>query len=391
MCLQQVDNGGQHCSWVQNPSPQGSQCVATTSQPARMTMYSAGQFSLTLTLGVRGIIESLVIQDTGSGQGYFLNAADCVSDGLGAMPWRASPTATAPPTDPKWAPYHFPVTMVPSTSNILWEAAGLPSGIVVRVRCLPPYEQHGPPQINIDQLVDPLSTSQRGTAAGFCISGTIAKSGSWQRTTNLENSGTCVTATAPVMIARVLCSPSTALSGIAACEQTWCSSVRLDVAACLSDIANYGWDKTFCASHTIAGQHAADCTSASGDCVQCVNDIADFGWAEAVSAWGSSTSPATSQCLTLAQLPKTLAACQAGVSVQYLATSGSWVTYVALPSFATLCGGQVTFTAAVDAVMFLHPVRVVQTSLANECAVDLCASVAGFSVQMNLTAPSVCP
>jgi len=395
MCLKQLDNNGDTCAWQASSKPwdvalQGARCVfANKNKPPTMLMYAADNFSLALVLGERSVITTVAINDTGSGSGYILSAYNCMNPG-GQNPWRPSPTATAPLPDPSWLPYTFQSGTEPA-GDVIWTVATLPSRIDVVIRCTRTLQvtasgaaQYGEPRINVEQLAEPKNyKTSRANPRGFCANGTIAKPGSHANTDYLEAQGLCQIQDSTLNIAKVLCSKATTSSGVASCQAQWCSSVRTDLAQCLSDIATYGWDRTFCAAKTVGGQQASACVPTNLDCTKCVNDIADFGWPSAVKDYAN-TRAAGSTCVTRAQLPKQLLACQGGVSVQYQTESGAWTTYLAVPSFATLCGGAIAFDSAKDPLMFLHVVRVQQCSLDASCLPALCQRQPGFNAAFSM-------
>jgi len=401
MCLKQLDNAGSTCVWTPPPATttwnvalQGSECMFANPQvPPQMTMYQADNFSLTLVLGERAVITGITVKDVNSGAGgYYLSAQNCMFPN-GQFAWRNSTTAKSPVTSATWLPYTFEMG-VETGGDVIWTVATLPSQVALVIRCTHTAVQnsqgtgvsYGTPRINVEQLAEPLNyLTQRSNVSGFCPSSVIAKQGSHANTDYITANKLCTIQAASLVVAKLLCSPATTSGGVATCQSTWCSSIRPNLQACLLDITTYGWDQTYCAAKTVTSQLAVQCSSVAA-CMKCVNTIADFGWYDAILEYAN-VQVTSSTCYSRAHLPKALLSCQAGVNIQYQQPSGAWVTYLAVPSFYTLCSGQVSFSAATDSVMFLHPVRVQQCSLGPACVTDLCAHTFGFTAAFSLPAP----
>jgi len=400
-CLTQKDHLGRTCEWkgpVNNKGwivgLQGSQCQFQIDDDLgnapRMDMYSFKGFSVVNVLGERGIIQAVYITDS-SGL-YILDADDCFADAGIRNPWRAAPGEDAAPEDPSWLPKSWLWAPLEG-GDILWSTQRLPSKIDVNIRCTRTVQRdagrtrYGPPRLNIEQLVEPFE--ERQNAGGFCLEGEITdKKGSTEWTEEIERTGICDKTDSMLAIGKVLCNKNLKPAGVEACKANWCKSVRPDWEQCVSDIGEYGWDKTYCSSQTMLTQDPAECVFGRGNCGKCLNDIGDFGWQDAYDSWDGSITVADSECTEAADLPPSLVGCQQGLSIQYESSPGFWTTYKAVPSTVRLCEDKLTFSSVEDPQLFANKIRIEQCSLPPTCLTNKCARTSGWNAAFHYEAES---
>lgn len=399
-CGKEKDHNGNDCYWRRgNPKYwstglQGSQCIfdMENQKLPSMLMYKADDFRVDLSLGERGIIWESRIES--NGQVFFMNAGNCFDAYGVSNPWRDSETATGPLADPKWLPNTWLVTKLPG-GDVLWSIFGLSSGMQMNIRCTRTGERvngkmrYGPPRLNIEEIVEPFTISERKDVDGFCVTDKINKAKSTtEHSDHLMLNHICDDAPDALEIARKMCSKGLSELGLQGCYEGWCKNNRpLDWEKCVLDIGRFQWPRVWCAANTIKGGNPSLCTS--GICRQCVSDIADFGWDAAMNTWKNKV-PGTGieegDCLNIEDLPKDLVSCQKGIKLQYKNTAGEWITYLAIPENVELCDKTLNFEALNSVELFVHPIRIQQCSLDASCLQDRCTPENGFSATFRFDA-----
>jgi hypothetical protein len=410
-CLAQTDHLGKPCNWT-NPSNGkwnigmlGSPCVVTNSDtPPFMILYEADNIKITLNQGERSVIKHLIIED--HGETYVLGAEDCFTAAYSptpASPWRDSVSVGAPePDKPEdWLPKKWTWGPIDG-EDVLWNVDNLASLIDMTVRCTRTVEvihgrrNYGAPRLNVD-IVEPLNwmdSDQRPNSGGFCLTGSIDKQGSHENTDRILSRNWCTSDVELLDVAKLLCGPGTTNAGVNLCKTRWCttptanapSRPAADVTQCTSDINQFGWDVTYCATKLLqAPATARDCVN-NEQCRTCMNDRKDFGWPALVAKYDKGFSTGN-DCVKRAELPPDLPGfCTKGVRVQYYdRAADEWITQFAIPSDTCLDGGFVIITTETDPALFENPMRIIQCSEPKgTCLTNKCATEIGFSAKIEL-------
>lgn len=401
-CVLERDHNGNPCFWRPNipgvkwnTGLMGSQCIfdMENQELPGLQMYKADDFEIFLKLGERGIISHASIDSNGGT--FTMTSEACFEEYFkaangedpNATPWRNDDGSA--PLDPSWLPRTWPFTMLPG-GDILWSVIGLKSGINVNIRCTRTVGKvngqlrYGPPRLNIEEVIEPVSRNLRKNVAGFCVTNKIdTMKATTENSLAMLEKGCHVEGNSELEIAKILCSKGISDAGLAACRENYCKAARVNWEECVLEIGRFGWERVWCAANTLESKNPVLCTL--GVCRQCVSDIADFGWLSAIERWKDyykGTGISEGDCLKLDELPTDITSCQRGLTLQYEESPGVWKNYKSIPATAEICNGRLEFDSNSHPLLFVKKIRIKQCALSRECLADSCDPEIGFKANL---------
>lgn len=399
VCMTQKDHENNQCQWLDDEKFNtaksvgkfGSQCVQNVnSSDSTILMYSADTYRLVPRHAERGVIDkvSLTLGDVS----YSMNATACVFEGRDAWDIQGGSTIL---------PSYFKRTELvreqTESINILWLIQDPATNILTKVRCVAVYyddmKDFGLPRINVEGVVEPNANylNTRANLGGFCVTGSLEKTGSTNVTDAVENSDDYCkkyTGLEEVAVARQICDETVMRTSVSDCFDSFCSKYYFfayDTFAECSELAQDDFGRVFCSITTMDQSNYR----------KCLDEIDDFDWESAVSMFLKPFLNATSECTNLddEELPTTIGNCTDGVALQYQPEfNGDWETFVFFPASRPPCEGEVEYTYNERTKpLFDFPIRLIQCSAATVCSGDLCKQAAAVNASLTFSIGSRAP
>ncbi len=345
-CDTQKDQLGNQCIFS------NGKCIkdSATAVP-EMLLYKKGNTAITLTLGERGILDTVVIKE--GDNVLSITASDCRD--YPTAPWVGTPIGS----------------LIRKKYGKLWTYTMPSIKASVDVSCITKGTFVKSPHLDISVVDQTISNGAiPPTISGFCASGKIdTQKATRDVTDNIKTTGIC--SRRPLAETALVFNGGVVPKNLRKVVVTFCQKyVVADkigrVGRCAKEVMSKkgpGWAAVYCAANTVLTREVSDCQN-SATCLTCISDVEDFGWDYVIEKYdlykkkGPKPGP---PCIPLDQLPADLFECQRGIRIQYFdTTTNVWVTYKAIPHGYTVCPASGQFNSNDDRVLFQNKIRFIQ-------------------------------
>mmetsp|Transcript_4450 Transcript_4450/g.8414 ORF Transcript_4450/g.8414 Transcript_4450/m.8414 type:complete len:376 (+) Transcript_4450:146-1273(+) len=347
-----------------------------------MTMYNVENFEARLSMGERGVIETLEITlEDGT---YTLVADECFEGNTYTSAWETSDGAK--PLDQA-----LNIKMIPGPGKRerTMEITDPVSSIFIRAVCIKHTSSNGKVtsfRMNINNLVE--TDGERAKAAadvatsGYCAQkNAVIDTLRSDRSNSDEIYGVCLMNLADAhLLCKQLWNPSCTHGQVALGVERWCQAANVypndpnRVKKCISYIGTNAqrWEKLYC--EAISSQRPNSMSPATWKKV-CMADLETDGYVKYVNDHTKGTLPdsGTPYCANSVKMYGTQKdACVPGVKVETKNSRGQWEEEFFIPTNLPPCNGTLEISASTHYNFFTRPIRFTQCEVdANKCSIDL--------------------
>jgi len=412
ICGNELDHAGNVCKWNQTVADAltkradigaiGSPCTADfeTSGDAWMTMYSADEFMARISMGERGVIETLEVT---TDKGMYTLVADICWDKTDPADAFVVKAGSSDINDA----LELSLEEGPGMDERTFEIVDVTSKMFIRAVCIRRVSSTGEYtsyRLNINNLVEPDVLRQ---GDGFCT-GAPAKIDTGKSTTDNTDKiyEKCQQGLQDIhLLCKELWIPSCTMEQVSDGISSWCASANVypddpdRVQRCINYIGTNArrWEELYCVA---ISSLRADSVSKSQWVDMCTTRLQTEFYRDAIAAYGT-LGTVSSHGITLCgdsasdyAARTAYDACTPGIAVEYQNSNGVWVESFFIPATLPPCNGELKITTGDHFELFTRPIRFTQCEVDTaQCPIDIaCLPSWGFEVAMSFDVhSSVCP
>ncbi|GBG24120.1 Hypothetical Protein FCC1311_003382 [Hondaea fermentalgiana] len=419
-CRRQRDHMGNRCQWVKKDPEylgwdiDGSPCQVDWEKSGHptMLMYQTGLFAVNLTLGERGVIDSVLITTGDAGDNYILDSDACFEHDPRLNPndyaaakeaWTSESGNAIPDT---WS------VSTPNSVEIMWKVVDDATQSIVEIYCTQPPGTSRT-RLDIKRLYSLVNETDASDEDGFCVTNTIDRG---LATTKFKNADDdyefqqkCLVQTLPGTLAtcKIIMGAECTPYSLDDYITEWCQNADItntdlagDVDECIRMLVKKGteaerserWTRYICQLNRV------------DDVDECMALVSQFGWAQflmdnsdGLVDSGNDSSSCASSVAAYSKLEGDNATCALGIFVEYLPSGDAtdddavWEQAFFIPADLVPCNNELAVSGSEYAELFAYPIRFRQCSLDASCLADsACAPTLGFDVSINFSTDD-CP
>jgi len=418
ICVNQKDHGGNAC--VYHPDifekiegkradigAYGSPCLPDweNSGAAFMTMYKVDNFEARISMGERGVIETLEL-NLAAGS-YTLVADECFEGNSWDSAWETSSGAKAINQA-----LNVDMSAGPGQNERTMEITDPVSGIFIRAVCIKQTSSDGAKtsyRMNINNLVetdtDRAMAASADSNSGYCAQkNSVIDTLQSDRRNSDEIYETCLMDLADAhLFCKQVWNPSCTAAQVPLGVERWCQSANIfptnpnRVQKCIDYIGTSAarWEELYC--EAVSSQRPPS-MSVSAWKKTCVATLETDGYFKTVDEYGKGTFTDNGRqyCASTVDVygPKQ-DDCVPGIKVESQNKKGEWVEEFYIPSTLPPCEGQLKVSASSNYNLFTRPIRFTQCEVdADKCSTDLgCLPMYQLNMEYQFTYDNdfVCP
>ncbi|GBG24121.1 Hypothetical Protein FCC1311_003392 [Hondaea fermentalgiana] len=415
-CRRQRDHMGNRCQWLKNDpdylgwEASGSPCQVNWEKSGHptMLMYESGLFSVTLTLGERGVIDSLSVTTGDTGDSFELDADACFEHDPRLTPDDTSAASEAWTSASGSAIPDAWTVSTPNSVEIMWKVVDDTTGTNMHIYCTQPPDSERT-RLDVKHLFTLTDESEAEDEDGFCVTSTIDRGLATTKyedaTDDYDFQQKCLVQTLPDLLAtcKIIMGADCTPYNLDTYVTEWCLAADItytDLAGdrdeCISMLVTTGsesdrgerWTRYLCQLNLV------------DDVNECMALVSQFGWAQFLvsnsngldQSEDSLTASCASSVAAYSKREGDSAVCAYGVFIDYL-VSGTvdeddavWEQAFFIPYSLPPCNGQLLIDGTQYPELFSYPIRMSRCSQSIDCVADLeCAPIPGFSVSFGFS------